>query len=55
MLVRDSLAWFTPQALLCTTREHSPEQVLRWFVQRWQLEVTCKETLAYLGVETPRQ
>jgi DDE superfamily endonuclease len=55
VLVRDPLGRFEPQALLCTTLEHSPEQVLRWFVQRWQLEVTFEETRAYLGVETQRQ
>jgi hypothetical protein len=55
VLVRDPLRRFDPQALLCTTLEHSPEQVLRWFVQRWQLEVTFKETRAHLGVETQRQ
>lgn len=32
-----------------------PEQVLRWFVQRWQLEVTFREVRDYLGVETQRQ
>jgi hypothetical protein len=55
VLVRDPLGRFEPQALLCTTLEHSSEQVLRWFVQRWQLEVTFKETRAHLGVETQRQ
>ena len=53
--MRDPLGRFTPQALLCTTLETSPEQVLRWFVQRWQLEVTFEETRAHLGVETQRQ
>jgi hypothetical protein len=55
VLVRDPLSQFTPQALLCTTLETSPEQVLRWFVQRWQLEVTFEETRAHLGIETQRQ
>jgi hypothetical protein len=55
VLVRDPLGRFTPQALLCTTLEQSPEQVLRWFVQRWQLEVTFEETRAHLGIETQRQ
>jgi hypothetical protein len=55
VLVRDPLGRFTPQALLCTTLEHPPEQVLCWFVQRWQLEVTFEETRAHLGVETQRQ
>ena len=55
VLVRDPLGRFEPQALLCTTLGHSPEQVLCWFVQRWQLEVTFEETRAHLGVETQRQ
>lgn len=55
VLVRDPLGCFAPQALLCTDPGHSPEQVLRWFVQRWQLEVTFEETRAHLGVETQRQ
>jgi len=55
VLVRDPLGRFEPQALLCTTLEHSPEQVLRWFVQRWQLAVTFEETRTHLGVETQQQ
>jgi len=30
-------------------------QVLRWFVQRWQVEVTFREVRDHLGVETQRQ
>ena len=55
MGARDPRGRFEPQALLCTTLEHSPEPVLRWFVQRWKLEVTFEEARAHLGVETPRQ
>lgn len=55
VLVRDPLGRFEPQALLCTSPDHPPEQVLRWFIQRWQLEVTFQETRAHLGVETQRQ
>ena len=43
VLVRDPRGRFEPQALLCTALEPSPEQGLRWFVQRWQLEVTFEE------------
>jgi hypothetical protein len=32
-----------------------PLQVVRWFVQRWQLEVTFREVRDHLGVETQRQ
>ena len=55
VLVRDPLGRFDPQALLCTDPNQDPHQVLRWFVQRWQLETTFQETRAHLGVETQRQ
>ena len=55
VLVRDPLGRFDPQALLCTDPNQDPLQVLRWFVQRWQLETTFQETRAHLGVETQRQ
>ena len=55
VLVRDPLGRFGPQALLCTDVDQKPEQILRWFIQRWQLEVTLAETRAHLGVETQRQ
>ena len=55
MLVRDPVGRFNPQALLCTDLGQKPEQILRWFIQRWQLEVTFAEARAHLGVETQRQ
>ncbi len=55
LLVRDPLGRFEPQALLCTDAAQEPVQVLRWFVQRWQLEVTFREVRDHLGVETQRQ
>ncbi len=55
VLVRDPLNRFEPQALLCTDATQDPVQVLRWFVQRWQLEVTFREVRDHLGVETQRQ
>jgi transcriptional regulator with XRE-family HTH domain len=39
----------------CTDPNQDPHQVLRWFVQRWQLETTFQETRAHPGVETQRQ
>ena len=30
-------------------------QILQWFRQRWQVEVTFKEVRSHLGVETQRQ
>ena len=55
VLVRDPLGRFSPQALLCTDPGRTPGQILAWFIQRWQLEVTFQETRAHLGVETQRQ
>src|SRR3954451_2010489 len=55
VLVRDPLGRFDPQALLCTDPNQDPHQVLRWFIQRWQVETTFQETRAHLGVETQRQ
>jgi hypothetical protein len=53
-LVRDPLSKFDPQALLCTDPAQDPVQVLRWLVQRWQVEVTFREVRDHLGVETQR-
>ena len=55
VLVRDPLGRFEPQALLCTGQTCDPVQILRWFVQRWQVEVTFREVRDHLGVETQRQ
>jgi len=55
VLIRDPAGQFDPQALLCTDPAQDPIQVLRWFVQRWQVEVTFREVRDHLGVETQRQ
>jgi DDE superfamily endonuclease len=55
VLLRDPYTRFDPQALLCTDPTQEPLQVIRWFVQRWQLEVTFREVRDHLGVETQRQ
>ena len=55
VLIRDPAGQFDPQALLCTDPAQDPVQVLRWFVQRWQVEVTFREVRDHLGVETQRQ
>jgi hypothetical protein len=55
VLVRDPAGEFDPQALLCTDLTVSAQQVVEWFVLRWQLEVTFHEARAHLGVETQRQ
>lgn len=55
VLIRDPKGKFKPHALLCTDLHVKPEQILKWFVMRWQLEVTFQEVRAHLGVETQRQ
>ena len=55
VLIRDPQARFATQALLCTDLDVPPEQILAWFVRRWQLEVTFEEVRRHLGVETQRQ
>jgi DDE superfamily endonuclease len=64
VLIRDPKGKFTPalagsaretQALLCTDRTIAPRQIIKWFVLRWQLEVTYREVREHLGVETQRQ
>jgi hypothetical protein len=55
VLIRDPYEQFDTQALLCTDVAAAPDQILAWFVLRWQLEVTFEETRRHLGVETQRQ
>ncbi len=55
VLIRDPKGKFKTQALLCTDLNEKPEQILKWFVMRWRLEVTFHEVRDHLGVETQRQ
>ena len=55
VLIRDPLGRFDPQALLCTQPEMAPLEVVQYFVQRWQVEVTFEEARRHLGMETQRQ
>jgi hypothetical protein len=55
VLLRDPRGRFDPQALLCTDLAQEPLQIIRWFILRWQIEVTFQEVRAHLGVETQRQ
>jgi hypothetical protein len=55
VLIRDPKGKFKTQALLCTDLTITPVQIIRWFVLRWQLEVTFREVREHLGVETQRQ
>jgi len=55
VIVRDPKKIFKTQALLCTDMNISAEQIIQWFVRRWQVEVTFHEVRTHLGVETQRQ
>ena len=55
VLIRDPKGKFKTQALLCTDLLVKPVQIVKWFVLRWQLEVTFREVRVHLGVETQRQ
>jgi DDE superfamily endonuclease len=55
VLIREPQGKFATQALLCTDPAVAPAQILTWFVQRWQLEVTFEEARRHLGLETQRQ
>jgi hypothetical protein len=55
VLLRDPQRRFDPQALPCTEPGRDPLQIVRWFVQRWQVEVTSREARDHLGLETRRR
>ena len=55
VLVRDPSKKYTAIALLSTTLNYEPVDIVEWFVSRWQVEVTFEEVRAHLGVETQRQ
>jgi hypothetical protein len=41
--IRDPLGRFKTQALLCTDPNVCAVQIVEWFIQRWQMEVTHRE------------
>lgn len=55
ILVRDPKGKFKTKAFLCTDQSVEPIQILKWFIRRWQVEVTFQEVRVHLGVETQRQ
>ena len=55
VIVRDPKNIFKTRALLCTDINLSTQQIIAWFVRRWQVEVTFHEVRTHLGVETQRQ
>jgi hypothetical protein len=55
VLIRDVAGKFDPQALLSTDLALSSEQILAFFMRRWQMESTFRHVREHLGVETQRQ
>lgn len=55
VLIRDVAGKFEAQALLSTDLSLSPEQILAFFMRRWQMEPTFRHVREHLGVETQRQ
>ena len=55
VLIRDPEGGFKTQALLCTNLEADPQEIVSWYVMRWQLEVSFQEARRHLGFETQRQ
>ena len=55
VLVRDPLGKLEDAAFLCTDLAVTPEQILHWYVMRWNVEVTFEDARAHLGLETQRQ
>ena len=55
VLLRDPAGKEAPTALFSTDQAAAPEQIVGWFVGRWNIEVTFEEARAHLGLETQRQ
>jgi hypothetical protein len=49
VLVRDPQGEYEPQSFFSTNPDHTPLQILTWFVRRWRMEVTFEEARAHLG------
>jgi hypothetical protein len=55
VLARDPEGEQPDAASFCTDERFGPEEILRYVVQRWSMEVTFEEARAHLGLETQRQ
>jgi len=54
-MARDPEGRQSDAAYFCTDERYGPEEILKYVVQRWSVEVTFEETRAHLGLETQRQ
>ena len=55
VLVRAPDQSIKPAAFFCSCVDVAPLFILKWFVARWNIEVTFEEMRAHLGFETQRQ
>ena len=55
VLIKDPEGRLDPVLLACTDQTTSAVDIVRFFVRRWQVEVTFAEVRRHLGVETQRQ
>ncbi len=55
VLTRDPEGGQSDAAYFCTSAHFLPEEILKYVVQRWSVEVTFEEARAHLGLETQRQ
>jgi hypothetical protein len=53
--VRDPKGKLRTEAFFSTSLDTSAEQILLWFILRWNIEVTFEELRTHLGFETQRQ
>jgi len=55
VVVRDPKGELRTEAFFATDLKATEEQILTWFILRWNIEVTFEELRAHLGFETQRQ
>jgi hypothetical protein len=55
LITRDPEGELRDEVFACTDINATAEEILRWFVMRWSLEVTFEEAREHLGMETQRQ
>jgi hypothetical protein len=55
VLIRSPEDRFKPGALFCSDPAVSAQQIVEWFILRWNIEVTFEEVRAFLGFGTQRQ
>ncbi|MBX3053214.1 MAG: transposase [Caldilineaceae bacterium] len=54
VLLRSPEQLFKPAAFFCSHSSVSPQQIVTWFILRWNIEVTFEDVRAYLGFGSQR-